>query len=133
MRYPTVPAFEGTPPLVHRCSSGLVRASGLFMVELDPAHDGYTVEQSARLLDLLPERLSRTASVSGVTLAEAAPFADMAGIPNARFSAPQPKGDVKASVVLLTAAIEFTRPQMSSDVRFLQVAERNLEPVRHML
>jgi predicted permease len=73
--------------------------SGLFMVELDPAHDGYTAEQSARLLDLLPERLSRTGSVSGVTLAEAAPFADMAGIPNARFSAPQAKGDVQASVV----------------------------------
>ncbi len=73
--------------------------ASLYLVELDPAHDGYTAEQSARLLDLLPERLARNGSVSAVTLAEAAPFADMAAVPNARFSAPQPKGDVQASVV----------------------------------
>jgi ABC-type antimicrobial peptide transport system permease subunit len=66
---------------------------------LDPAHDGYTAEQSAKLLDLLPDRLARLGSVDAVTLAEAAPFSDMTAIPNARFSAPQPKGDVQTSIV----------------------------------
>ena len=71
----------------------------LYLMELDPAHDGYTAEQSTRLLDTLQERLSRLGPVSGVTLADAAPFGDMMAVPNARFSAPQAKGDVQTSVV----------------------------------
>jgi predicted permease len=71
----------------------------LYMLELDPAHDGYTPEQSARLMDMLPERLAQVGAVGAATLAEAAPFADFVAIPNARFSAPQPNGDVQRSVV----------------------------------
>jgi macrolide transport system ATP-binding/permease protein len=73
--------------------------AGLYLVELDPAHDGYTAEQSSRLLDMLPERIARIPAVGRVTLAEAAPFADFIAVPNARFSAPQPKGDVQVSMV----------------------------------
>ncbi len=71
----------------------------LYLLELDPAHDGYSAEQSAKLLDMLPDRLARLGSVSAVTLADAAPFSEMAAAPSARFSAPQSKGDVQASVV----------------------------------
>jgi predicted permease len=73
--------------------------AGLYLLELDPAHDGYTAEQSAKLMDSLPERLARLGSVRSVTLAGAAPFAGMAAVPNARVSAPRPAGDVQASVV----------------------------------
>jgi macrolide transport system ATP-binding/permease protein len=73
--------------------------AGLYLLELDPAHDGYTSEQSAKLLGLLPERLARLAAVRAVTLAEAAPFGDFVALPNARFSAPQTKGEVQRSVV----------------------------------
>jgi macrolide transport system ATP-binding/permease protein len=73
--------------------------ASLYLLELDPAHDGYTAEQSARLLDMLPDRLSRRGSVSAVTLAEAAPFADMAARPNARMSAPRSTGEAQVSVV----------------------------------
>ena len=73
--------------------------AGIYLLELDPAHDGYSAEQSARLLDMLPDRLSRLTQVGRVTLAEAAPFADMAATPNARFSAPKATGDVQLAVV----------------------------------
>ena len=73
--------------------------ASLYLLELDPAHDGYTAEQSARLLDILPDRLSRLNAVRTVTLAEAAPFADFIALPNARFSVPQAGGDVQRSVV----------------------------------
>jgi predicted permease len=73
--------------------------ASLYLLELDPAHDGYTAEQSARLLDVLPERLGRLGAVSAVTLAEAAPFADFVALPNARFAAPHPTGDVQQSIV----------------------------------
>jgi macrolide transport system ATP-binding/permease protein len=100
--------------------------ASLYLLELDPAHDGYTAEQSARLLDVLPERLARVAAVRTVTLAEAAPFADLVALPNARFSAPKPKGDVQLSVVRqrisagyfatlgvpLTRGREFTRQDL---------------------
>ena len=72
---------------------------GLFLLQLDPAHDGYTADQSARLLDRLPERLSRLPTVRAVTLAEAAPFADFVAPPNARVAAPQATGEVQVSVV----------------------------------
>src|SRR6516164_6143006 len=65
--------------------------AGLYLLELDPAHDGYTSEQSAKLLGLLPERLARLSAVRAVTLAEAAPFGDFVALPNARFSAPKPR------------------------------------------
>ncbi len=71
----------------------------LYLVELDPAHDGYSTEQSAKLLDVLPERLGRLSAVESLTLAEAAPFADFVAAPNARFSVPRPQGDVQVSVV----------------------------------
>lgn len=73
--------------------------AGLYLLELDPAHDGYTSEQSAKLLDVQPERLARLAAVRAVTLAEAAPFGDFVALPNARFSGPQTKGEVQRSVV----------------------------------
>ncbi|MEO8594026.1 MAG: ADOP family duplicated permease [Candidatus Solibacter sp.] len=73
--------------------------ASLYLLELDPEHDGYTNEQATRLLDILPDRLARLSAVSAVTLAEAAPFADMAARPNARFSTPQPKGDVQVGVI----------------------------------
>lgn len=73
--------------------------ANLYLLELDPAHDGYTAEQSAKLLDMLPERLARLGAVRAVTLAEAAPFADFVSLPNTRFSAPQSAGDVQHSVV----------------------------------
>jgi predicted permease len=56
--------------------------ASLYLLELDPAHDGYTAEQSAKLLDVLPERLARLGAVRAVTLAEAAPFADFIALPN---------------------------------------------------
>jgi hypothetical protein len=73
--------------------------ASLYLLELDPAHDGYTAEQSAKLLDLLPDRLGRLGAVRGVTLAEAAPFAEFIPVPNARFAARQPNGDVQCSVM----------------------------------
>jgi predicted permease len=73
--------------------------AGLYLLELDPAHDGYTAVQSAKLLDILPDRMARLSAVRAMTLAEAAPFADFVSVPNARFSAPRPKGDVQRSVV----------------------------------
>jgi predicted permease len=73
--------------------------AGLYLLELDPAHDGYSAEQSARLLDMLPERLGRLSAVRAVTMADAAPFAEFVAVPNARFSAPQAEGDVQRSVV----------------------------------
>lgn len=72
--------------------------TSLYLLELDPAHDGYTAEQSAKLMDMLPERLGRLTAVRAVTLAEAAPFADFVAVPSPRFSAPQPKGEVQSSV-----------------------------------
>jgi len=73
--------------------------AGLYLLELDPAHDGYTAGQSAKLLDMLPDRLARLSAVRAMTLAEAAPFADFVSVPNARFSVPRPGGDVQRSVV----------------------------------
>ena len=73
--------------------------AGLYLMELDPAHDGYTAEQSARLLDILPDRIARLSAVRAMTLAEAAPFADFVSVPNARFSAPRAKGDVQRTAV----------------------------------
>jgi len=73
--------------------------AGLYLLELDPAHDGYTAEQSAKLVDILPERLARLGAVRAATLADAAPFADFVAVPNARFSAPRPSGEVLQSVV----------------------------------
>jgi predicted permease len=73
--------------------------AGLYLLELDPAHDGYTAEQSDKLLDLLPDRLARLSAAPSVTVAEASPFADFIALPNARFSAPQSTGDVQRSVV----------------------------------
>ena len=73
--------------------------AGLYLLQLDPAHDGYNADQSAGLLDKIPERLSRLAAVRAVTLAQAAPFADFVAVPNARFSAPQSGEDVVRSVL----------------------------------
>ena len=73
--------------------------ASLYLIELDPAHDGYTPERSAKLMDLLPERLARLSAVRAVTLAEGTPFGDFVAVPNARFSAPRPAGEVQRSVV----------------------------------
>jgi macrolide transport system ATP-binding/permease protein len=73
--------------------------ASLYLIELDPAHDGYTPERSAKLLDLLPERLARLSAVRAVTLAEAAPFGDFVAVPNARFAASRRAGDVQRSVI----------------------------------
>jgi putative ABC transport system permease protein len=73
--------------------------ANLYLLQLDPAHDGYNAAQSAKLLDTVRQRLSRLSAVRVMTLADAAPFGDFVALPNARFSAPLPQGDVIASVV----------------------------------
>jgi hypothetical protein len=72
----------------------------LYLLQLDPAHDGYSADQSAKLFEKLPERLSRPAPVRAVTIAEAVPFGDLIAIPNARFVAQGNGGEVLSSVVL---------------------------------
>ena len=69
--------------------------SNLTLYQLDPAHDGYSQSQIAALYEKLPDRLSKLTAVRAVTLADAAPFGDLAAIlPNIHFSAPGPRGEV---------------------------------------
>ena len=49
--------------------------AGLGLVSLDPMRDGYSVAETARLLEVLPEELSRVGGVRTVSLSGAAPFA----------------------------------------------------------
>ncbi len=69
--------------------------SNLTLYQLDPAHDGYSQTQIAALYEKLPHRLSKLTAVRDVTLADAAPFDDLAAIlPNIHFSAPGPRGEI---------------------------------------
>ncbi len=69
--------------------------SNLTLYQLDPAHDGYSQSQIAALYEKLPDRLSKLTAVRAVTLADAAPFGELAAIaPNTHFSAPGPRGDI---------------------------------------
>ena len=69
--------------------------SNLTLYQLDPAHDGYSQTQIAALYENLPDRLSKLTAVRAVTLADAAPFGELAAIaPNTHFSAPGPRGDI---------------------------------------
>ena len=69
--------------------------SDLTLYQLDPAHDGYSQTQIAALYEKLPDRLSKLTAVRAVTLADAAPFDDLAAIlPNTHFSASGPRGEI---------------------------------------
>lgn len=73
---------------------------GLVLFQLDPAHDGYSEQQSAALYRKLPGALSKLSTVRAVAVADTAPFAGIVALaPNARFSAPSPRGDVPRDVV----------------------------------
>ncbi|MFB3777192.1 MAG: ADOP family duplicated permease [Bryobacteraceae bacterium] len=49
--------------------------AGLGLISLDPVRDGYSLERAARLLEVLPEELSRVRGVSAASLSAAAPSA----------------------------------------------------------
>jgi predicted permease len=69
--------------------------SNLTLYQLDPAHDGYSQTQIAALYEKLPDRVSKLTTVRAVTLADAAPFGELAAVAtNVHFSAPGPHGEV---------------------------------------
>ena len=68
-----------------RVSPGFEMAD-LGLVSLDPMHDGYSVGQTAKLLAVLPEELSRVSGIRAASLSGAAPS-----------SAGQPAGPVSSS------------------------------------
>ena len=68
-----------------RVSPGFDMAD-LGLVSMDPMRDGYSVGQAARLLEVLPEELSRVSGIRAASLSGAAPF-----------SADQPAGRVSSS------------------------------------
>jgi predicted permease len=57
-----------------RVSPGFDMA-GLSLVSLDPIRDGYSLTQTTRLLEVLPDELSRVRRVDAVSLSDAAPVA----------------------------------------------------------
>jgi predicted permease len=78
--------------LAGRVSPGFDMA-GLSLVSVDPMRDGYTAAQTARLLEALPEELSRARGVAAVSLSDAAPVAWLsAEKPTSRVSASDDEG-----------------------------------------
>ena len=67
--------------------------AGLSLVSLDPIRDGYSVTQTARLLEVLPDELSRVRGVAAVSVSDAAPVAWLsADKPSSRVSASDGEG-----------------------------------------
>lgn len=65
----------------------------LSLVSLDPMRDGYTLTQTARLLEVLPEELSRVRGVAAASLSDAAPVAWLsADKPTSQVSSPDSEG-----------------------------------------
>ena len=55
--------------------------AGLSVVSLDPLRDGYSVGEAAKLLETLPEELSRVSGIRAVTVSDAPPLAWFATTP----------------------------------------------------
>jgi predicted permease len=67
--------------------------AGLNLVSLDPIRDGYSIAQTARLLEVLPEELSRVPGVVAASLSDAAPVAWLsADKPTSRVSSSDNEG-----------------------------------------
>ena len=76
--------------------------AGLSLVSLDPIRDGYSLSQTARLLDVLPEEVSRVRGVAATSLSDAAPVAWLsADKPTSRVSSSSegPNGPILQSVL----------------------------------
>ena len=57
--------------------------AGLSLILLDPVRDGYSTGEAARLLEALPEELSRASGIRAVSLSDAPPLAWFAATPPA--------------------------------------------------
>ena len=83
-----------------RVSPGFEMAE-LSLVSLDPARDGYTLPETAKLLDRLPGELSRVRGVAGASLSDAAPVAWLsAEKPTRKVSTPDGEGRSVIQTVL---------------------------------
>jgi len=96
----------------------------LGLVSLDPMRDGYSVGQAARLLEVLPEELSRVSGIRAASLSRAAPF-----------SADQPPGRVSSSgsegrnePVMQTVFIKRVGANYFATLRAPLLAGREFEP-----
>jgi predicted permease len=82
--------------------------SNLTLYQLDPIHDGYSPQQIEALYQNLPDRLLKLPAVRAVTLADAAPFDELAAvISNAHFSAPGPRGDILRDAIRQHIGIKY--------------------------
>jgi predicted permease len=82
--------------------------SNLTLYQLDPIRDGYSREQIAALYGKLPDRLSKRTAVRAVTLADAAPFGDLAAVaPDVHFSAPGPHGEVLRDAIRQRIGLKY--------------------------
>ncbi len=87
-----------------RISPGFEMAD-LGVVSLDPMRDGYTAGQAARLLEVLPEELSRVSGISAASLSAAAPLSWLsASQPSVRVS--PSGGEERGGPVLQTVFTE---------------------------
>ena len=65
---------------------------GIHLVTLDPARDGYDLEQSRDLMERLPERLRALPEVQGVALSMDVPFSQVTLLPNIAVTVPSQDG-----------------------------------------
>jgi hypothetical protein len=65
----------------------------LYLFALDPARDGYSTEQSARLLDRLPEQLQQRPEIRTVALSLDVPFPQVIVMPNTSISVADDSGE----------------------------------------